>query len=579
MELAAEADGGRGARGGALGGGALAERVRHEAEDLRLAAHRDRLLEALAGGVHGDRLHDRRQVALQVGRGQRLERGARALRAHEGRLQLEEARPLRPRRLAGRPRRRRRPVRPRGVGSRGVAGPGLDADLRARGAVPSHETRPQVETASVSLTFDTNVPSVAVAPPIANTRAGFDVTRVAPPSGEAERAVTCSAGSDATSAQRASSPTRKTFPLLPVPTRTPPGVRTAACGTSSGELQRVSTSPEGRIRRRAPLGGPRRRLVRARGRGSGGRHDREALADRDLGHDAAGGGSGGGRRGRRRRSRGLRRLPVDGGGVEAPVGPEVEGLDLAEGRVDQDEGLPGGVDAVDDALGRAAGEDPPAPVEGEGEHVRLGRGENGLRLAVRRHPVDAALPARRDVEGALAVEGEGPDVLLGGVEEARGLARRVDGVNGAVGGRRRVDPPVRPHRHRVDLELLGVEEDGALRRPRSAARARRCRCRRRGRPRASRATHHAFGASGSKTFLGSAPSRSRPSESRERPDDLALEEGGGALEAPEPRPGRAERDGDGGGEEEEHGDAAEHGGLRASRFFSARRERRPAASR
>ena len=97
---------------------------------------------------------------------------------------------------------------------------------------------------------------MAVAPPIANTRAGFDVTRVAPPSGEAERAVTCSAGSDATSAQRASSPTRKTFPLLPVPTRIPSGVRTAAWGTSSGELQRVSTSPEGRIRRRAPLGGP-----------------------------------------------------------------------------------------------------------------------------------------------------------------------------------------------------------------------------------------------------------------------------------------------------------------------------------
>src|SRR4029453_18168788 len=41
----------------------------------------------------------------------------------------------------------------------------------------------------------------------------------------------------------------------PVPTSTPSGVQAAECGTSSGELQSVSTSPDGRIRRSAPFGG------------------------------------------------------------------------------------------------------------------------------------------------------------------------------------------------------------------------------------------------------------------------------------------------------------------------------------
>ena len=55
------------------------------------------------------------------------------------------------------------------------------------GAVPSHETRPQLETVSVSLTFETKVPSAASVASKARTRAGFAVTRAASPEEVARR--------------------------------------------------------------------------------------------------------------------------------------------------------------------------------------------------------------------------------------------------------------------------------------------------------------------------------------------------------------------------------------------------------
>ncbi len=76
------------------------------------------------------------------------------------------------------------------------------------GAAPSHERRPQVETVSVSFTFDRKVPSAASVASRAKRRAGFDVTTAAPSPGVRARPVTCSAGRVATSVQRPSSPTR-----------------------------------------------------------------------------------------------------------------------------------------------------------------------------------------------------------------------------------------------------------------------------------------------------------------------------------------------------------------------------------
>ena len=74
--------------------------------------------------------------------------------------------------------------------------------------MPSQETCPQLETVSVSFTFERNVPSAASVASREKTRAGFAVTRATPPEEVRASAVTCSAGSVATSAHRPSSPTR-----------------------------------------------------------------------------------------------------------------------------------------------------------------------------------------------------------------------------------------------------------------------------------------------------------------------------------------------------------------------------------
>ena len=64
---------------------------------------------------------------------------------------------------------------------------------------PSHDTRPQRAAASASFTFETNVPVVAVFASSVYTRAGFEVTTTAESPAPRARAVTCSAGSAATS--------------------------------------------------------------------------------------------------------------------------------------------------------------------------------------------------------------------------------------------------------------------------------------------------------------------------------------------------------------------------------------------
>jgi hypothetical protein len=72
------------------------------------------------------------------------------------------------------------------------------------GTVASQRTRPQVETVSVSLTFETNVPAAASRASRACRRPGFDVdATIASPSRPS--AVTCSAGSVATIAHDRSS--------------------------------------------------------------------------------------------------------------------------------------------------------------------------------------------------------------------------------------------------------------------------------------------------------------------------------------------------------------------------------------
>ena len=94
VELAAEADGGRRAFRRPRGGRALAERVDLEAEDLGLAAGADRLLERFARRVHEQRADDGRQVALQVGRVDRLHGRRPVGTSAQGDAHLEEARLL-----------------------------------------------------------------------------------------------------------------------------------------------------------------------------------------------------------------------------------------------------------------------------------------------------------------------------------------------------------------------------------------------------------------------------------------------------------------------------------------------------
>ena len=55
------------------------------------------------------------------------------------------------------------------------------------GAVPSQETCPQLETVSVSFTFETKVPSAASVASREKTRAGFAVTSATLPEDRARR--------------------------------------------------------------------------------------------------------------------------------------------------------------------------------------------------------------------------------------------------------------------------------------------------------------------------------------------------------------------------------------------------------
>ncbi len=209
VELAAEADRGRAAGGGALGGRAIAQRVGVEAEDLGLAAHGDRLLEGLAGRVDGDRLDDRRQVALLVRRGHRLDGGARARLAGQGQAQLEEARLLAADGLALRAGRRRRPVGPR-------RRPGSPCCPPGSGGAPPFPAAPCPPRRPAPSSRPSRCPSPSRrrSPPRRARRRG---RRRGPgsrsrgrtlPEEPRAKAVTCSAGSVATSAQRPSSPTR-----------------------------------------------------------------------------------------------------------------------------------------------------------------------------------------------------------------------------------------------------------------------------------------------------------------------------------------------------------------------------------
>src|SRR6266850_2576230 len=76
------------------------------------------------------------------------------------------------------------------------------------GISASQRTRPQLETVSVSLAFDVNVPFVPAAASRTCTRPGLDVARKTSPVFARTRFVTCSAGKDVTMVHDRSARTR-----------------------------------------------------------------------------------------------------------------------------------------------------------------------------------------------------------------------------------------------------------------------------------------------------------------------------------------------------------------------------------